>query len=69
MPSRDARTAYCLDQASQCAKAASAATAAEFKEAYANLEQGWLQLAPPIAEGEHRIPSEAHPQRHAKRPR
>jgi hypothetical protein len=65
MPSRDARTAYCLDQASQCAKAASAAT----KEAYANLEQGWLQLAPPIAESEHRIPSEAHPRRRAKRPR
>lgn len=70
MPSQDARTAYCLDQANQCAKAASAATAAEFKEAYANLEQGWLQLAPPL-EAEHRAatPSEQQPKRRGKRVR
>lgn len=56
MPSQDARTAYCLDQANQCAKAASAASAAELREAYANLERGWLQLAPPPMECETRHP-------------
>lgn len=52
MPSPDARTAYCLDQAEQCGKAASAASGSELKEAYASLRQGWLQLAPPLTEGE-----------------
>jgi hypothetical protein len=49
MPSKFIRTDYCLDQASQCSKAATEASAAELKEAYANLEQGWLRLAPPLA--------------------
>jgi hypothetical protein len=52
MPSQDARTAFCLDQAKRCAKAASSASAAELKEAYANLRQGWLHLAPPLEAGE-----------------
>jgi hypothetical protein len=52
MPNQDARTAYFLNQATQCAKAASAASVAELRQAYANLEQGWLQLVPQRPEGE-----------------
>jgi hypothetical protein len=42
------RTAYCRKQAAECAAAATATALAEVKEAYLNLEQGWLQLAPEI---------------------
>jgi hypothetical protein len=52
MPNQDARTAYLRNQATQCAKAASNASVAELREAYASLEQGWLQLIPQPAEGE-----------------
>ena len=52
MPSRDARMTYLLDQAERCAKAASTASVAELTEAYANLEQGWLQLLPKPTESE-----------------
>jgi hypothetical protein len=40
------RTAYYRRQASACSAAASATVIAEVKEAYLNLEQGWLSLAP-----------------------
>jgi hypothetical protein len=39
------RTAYCHRQACACAAAASAAAMADVREAYVNLEQGWLTLA------------------------
>jgi hypothetical protein len=42
------RTAYCRKRASECAAAATVTALAEVKEAYLNLEQGWLQLAPEI---------------------
>jgi hypothetical protein len=48
MPHTIGRTAYCRYQAAECAAAATATTLAEVKEAYHNLEQGWLQLAPEI---------------------
>jgi hypothetical protein len=40
------QTAYYRRQASACATAALATANAEVKEAYLNLEQGWLCLAP-----------------------
>jgi hypothetical protein len=42
------RTTYCRKQAAECAAAATATALAEVKEAYLNLEQGWLQLVPEI---------------------
>jgi hypothetical protein len=42
------RTAYCRKQAAECAAAAIATALAEVKEAYLNLEQGWLKLAPEV---------------------
>lgn len=39
-------TAYCRQQASACAAAALTAAIAEIKQAYLDLEQGWLSLAP-----------------------
>ena len=38
--------AYYRRQASECAAAASATSVAEVKQAYLDLEQGWLSLAP-----------------------
>jgi hypothetical protein len=38
--------AYFRRQASECAAAASATSVAEVKQAYLDLEQGWLALAP-----------------------
>jgi hypothetical protein len=38
--------AYYRRQASECAAAASATSVAEVKQAYIDLEQGWLSLAP-----------------------
>lgn len=43
------RTAYCQRQASACAKAAISTAVAEVKQAYLDLEQGWLCLAPKLA--------------------
>jgi hypothetical protein len=48
MPRTLARTEYCRKQAAECAAAAMAATIADVKEAYVNLEQAWLHLAPEI---------------------
>jgi hypothetical protein len=48
MPRSSQRTEYCQKQAAECAAAASAAAMLDVKEAYLNLEQGWLQLAPEI---------------------
>jgi hypothetical protein len=48
---KDAKqTAYYRRQAYACATAASATAIAEVKEAYLNLEQGWLCLAPKVEE-------------------
>ena len=44
------QTAYYRQQASICATAASATTIAEVKQAYLNLEQGWLCLTPKVEE-------------------
>jgi hypothetical protein len=44
---KDAKqTAYCRQQALACANAALSTAIGEVKEAYLNLEQGWLCLAP-----------------------
>ncbi len=48
MPRNTSRTAYCHQQAAECASAASATVLAEVREAYLNMEQAWLQLAPDI---------------------
>jgi hypothetical protein len=45
MARADQRKAYCRRQAADCATAASTTLVADVKEAYLNLEQGWLQLA------------------------
>lgn len=42
------RTAYYRQQASWCATAAVTAAVAEVKQAYLDLEQGWLCLAPKV---------------------
>jgi hypothetical protein len=42
------RTAYCHTQAARCAAAAANARASDVKEAYLNLEQAWLHLAPDL---------------------
>jgi hypothetical protein len=44
------RTEFCLKQAEECAAAAAASALVDVKAAYLNLEQGWLQLAPELAE-------------------
>ena len=49
MPRRATRTAYCRQQATECASAATTTTIAEIREAYLNMEQAWLQLAPDVA--------------------
>jgi hypothetical protein len=38
------QTTYCHQQASECAAAAAASAIAEVREAYLQLEQGWLSL-------------------------
>jgi len=43
-----AQTAYCRKQASSCARAALTTAMAEVKQAYLDLEQGWLCLAPKV---------------------
>jgi hypothetical protein len=48
MPHTIRRTAYCRQQAAECAAAATATTLSEVKEAYLNLEQAWLKLAPEL---------------------
>lgn len=40
------QTAYYRRQASECAAAASVTSVAEVRQAYLDLEQGWLSLAP-----------------------
>ena len=42
------RTAYCRQQAVECALAATTAILGEVRQAYLNIEQAWLQLAPDI---------------------
>jgi hypothetical protein len=45
------RTAYCRRQAAESALAATTANLGEIREAYLNIEQAWLQLAPDIDSG------------------
>jgi hypothetical protein len=45
------RTAYCRQQAAECALAATTAILGEVRQAYLNIEQAWLQLAPDIDSG------------------
>ena len=45
MPHSREKNEYCREQAAECASAATASVLADVKEAYLNLEQGWLQLA------------------------
>jgi hypothetical protein len=44
----DKRTAYCRQQAAECALAATTAILGEVRQAYLNIEQAWLELAPDI---------------------
>jgi hypothetical protein len=46
------RTAYCREQAAECALAATTAILGEVRQAYLNIEQAWLQLAPDIDGGQ-----------------
>jgi hypothetical protein len=48
------RTAYCRQQAAECAIAATTAILDEARQAYLNIEQAWLQLAPEINSGSDR---------------
>jgi hypothetical protein len=45
-PLANKRTAYCEQQAAECALAATAAILPEIREAYLNIERAWLHLAP-----------------------
>jgi hypothetical protein len=47
----DKRTVYCRQQAAECALAATTAILGEVRQAYLNIEQAWLQLAPDIDGG------------------
>jgi hypothetical protein len=47
-PAAGKRTAYCRQQAAECALAATTAILGEVRQAYLNIEQAWLQLAPDI---------------------
>ena len=51
MPRTLGRTEYCRKQAAECAAAATASALPDVKEAYLNLEQAWLQLAPELEGG------------------
>jgi hypothetical protein len=51
------RTTYCRQQAAECALAATTAILGEVRQAYLNIEQAWLQLAPDI----NRVSRPAHP--------
>jgi hypothetical protein len=44
-PAAGKRTAYCRQQAAECALAATTAILGEVRQAYLNIEQAWLQLA------------------------
>ena len=50
MPHHAERSTQCRRQAAECAQAASHTGIAEVKEAYLNLEQAWLQLAPELGD-------------------
>jgi hypothetical protein len=45
MPPAHKKGEHCRDQAAECATAATVATLADVREAYLNLEQGWIELA------------------------
>jgi hypothetical protein len=45
------RTSHCRRQAAKCALAATTAILDEVRQAYLNIEQAWLQLAPDIDGG------------------
>lgn len=48
MPRTKDRKSYCQQQAAECASAANITNLSEIREAYLNMEQAWLQLAPDI---------------------
>jgi hypothetical protein len=45
-PLANKRTAYCEQQAAECALVATTAILPEIREAYLNIERAWLHLAP-----------------------
>lgn len=55
MPRINDRTEYCHRQAAECASAAAATTLSEVKEAYLNMQQAWLRLAPDV-DSNHSVP-------------
>lgn len=46
------RTLYCHQQAAECASAAAMTSLPEVREAYLNIERGWLELAPDVESNE-----------------
>jgi hypothetical protein len=59
MPRTSDRTAYCRQQAATCASAAAATKIENVREAYLNLEQAWLELAPEIENSGSPLPASA----------
>jgi hypothetical protein len=47
----DKRSAHCRQQAAECGLAATTAILDEVRQAYLNIKQAWLQLAPDIDGG------------------
>ena len=47
-PQNGKRTAYCHQQAAECASVATTVISDEIRQAYLNIEQAWLHLAPGI---------------------
>jgi hypothetical protein len=45
MPHTREKGGYCWGQAVECATAATAAALSEIREAYLNLEHGWMEIA------------------------
>jgi hypothetical protein len=45
MPHTREKGGYCRGQAAECATAATTSALSEIREAYLNLEQGWMELA------------------------
>lgn len=63
MPRPGEKNEFCREQAAECAAAATAAALFDVKEAYLNLEQGWLQLAQEFEE----MPKSPITSEHARR--
>ncbi len=52
MPRHTDPAVHCRREAAECGRRALKATLAEVREAYVNLEQGWLRLAPETSDNQ-----------------